>query len=114
MAATVMAPITKDTPHPFHSLWEITEAARIADNGYFDIMGSHGFQVSGVVYPVRGGALFVVSNITPDGRRLYSVRLALRETITAPFTIDFLDGYDDYASRSGAHAAAKHEQARRT
>lgn len=110
----MMTPITKDTPHSFCSLWEITEAARMSGNHYFDIMGSHGFSVSGVVYPVRGGALFVVSNTTLAGRRLYSVRLALRETTTAPFTIDFLGGYDDYASRSGAHAAAKREQVKRT
>jgi hypothetical protein len=56
MVAAVMAPITKDTPLPFYSLWEITESARMSGNHYFDLMGSHGFKVSGVVYPVRGGA----------------------------------------------------------
>jgi hypothetical protein len=108
--------ITKTTPHSFRSLREITEASYEAGRMYFDScdVGTCKRKISEVIYPVRGGALFVESSVTPDGRRLYSVLLALRKTRQSMFSIDWLDDCADYASRSGAHAAAKREQARRS
>lgn len=93
----------------FHSIDEIRQANAARGHHFFDrdTLRFFGSRIHETIYPVPGGAYFVTSEKNFDGtERHYTVRQAYSgcgrrgEVVT-------VDGFQGYASRSGAHGAAQ-------
>lgn len=93
-------------PGQLSTIDEIESAARSQGSHWFDrdTMRFFASRVSDHIYPYPGGAVFVSSERGPrfDSPRRYTVRLC-----TVAGEIDTIGEFQAYASRNGAHSAAR-------
>ena len=86
-------------------------------SGHFfdaDTMRLFGSRLHSRIYPVGNGAYFVTSELSHNGSdRRYTVRFAtvkIDDGGKIAFDIDIAGEFRQYATRSGAHAAARNRQ----
>lgn len=91
-----------------HTLTQIKNANERRGHRWFspDTMRWFNSRVSSTVYPVPDGAVFVSSERRWDDTRRYTVRYCSDDGV-----IDTVGEFGTFASRSGAHAAARRHQA---
>lgn len=94
---------------PMHNLTSLQQIESGHVGHWFDRSSRRFFssRISGVVYPSADGSAFFVSSERSDDAspRLYSVRRAFWEG--GQVEIETVGEFQQYASRSGAHAAAR-------